>query len=259
MPQVKTSATPAAVRLNKAIAQAGICSRRAADQLILDGAVRVNDVLVDAPGMRIDPDKDRISVNGRPLTRPAARTEEPLYLAMYKPAGTVTTASDPQGRQTVLDLLPPRLRGRRPVPVGRLDLLSEGLLLLTTDGDLTLRLTHPRYDHAKFYQVWVRGRISHEKLETMASGMRLAEGDLLAPVQVRVLRREPPETILEMVLRQGVNRQIRRMCRDLKLHVARLIRVQHGPVRLGDLAPGAWRFVSADELRMLNTPSRASP
>lgn len=170
---------------------------------------------------------------------------------MNKPKGVVTTADDPQGRQTVLDLLPPDIRARRPFPVGRLDLMSEGLLLLTTHGELALRMTHPRYEHPKTYHVWVKGRVSPEKLETMRSGMHLAEGDRLAPIQVRQLGREAGSVLLEMVLRQGVNRQIRRMCRDLRLHVLRLMRLGHGPVHLGNLPAGAWRHLRTQEIRHL--------
>jgi len=239
------------VRLNKALAQAGICSRRAADTLILNGEVQINDCVVRAPGTRVDPDKDRVCIKGEPvrLSRPDAKDH--LYLALHKPSGRMTTVKDPQGRLTVLDLLPPDIRQQRPFPVGRLDRMSEGLLLLTTDGALALRLTHPRYEHPKTYHVLVRGRVSPEKLQVMRSGMTLAEGDRLAPVLVRELRCEPGGVLLEMVLRQGVNRQIRRMCRDLRLHVLRLIRMQHGPIRLGDLAPGAWRRLGPEETQNL--------
>lgn len=235
------------MRLNKALAQAGVCSRRAADALILDGQVEINGLVVRTPGTRVNPEKDRVCIKGAPvrLSRPGAADH--LYLALHKPGGVMTTAKDPQGRLTVLDLLPPDIRRRRPFPVGRLDRMSEGLLLLTTDGELTLRLTHPRYEHPKTYHVLVRGRVSPEKLQLMRSGMTLAEGDQLAPVLVRKLCREPGGVLLEMVLRQGVNRQIRRMCRDLRLHVLRLVRVQQGPIRLGDLAPGAWRRLDPGE------------
>lgn len=257
MLSVKTPAVQTAtIRLNKAIAQAGICSRRAADRLIQDGLVRINGAVVNSPGIQIDPGKDQVLVKGRPLPSLSVQEAEHLYLAMYKPSGIVTTAKDPQGRQTVLDLLPVHLRRRRPVPVGRLDLLSEGLLLLTTDGGITLRLTHPRYDHSKVYHVLVRGQVTQDKLETMRNGMRLVEGEQLAPVQIRILRRDPPQTLLEMTLHQGINRQIRRMCRDMNLHVARLIRVQHGPVQVTGLAPGAWRHLSAKEIHDLNTLGR---
>lgn len=265
------------VRLNKALAQAGVCSRRAADALIRDGEVRINDLVVRTPGIRVDPQKDRVCIKGEPVRLIQPGAMDHLYLALHKPKGVMSTAKDPQGRRTVLDLLPPDIRRQRPFPVGRLDRMSEGLLLLTTDGELALRLTHPRHEHPKIYHVWVRGRVSPEKLQAMRSGMILAEGDRLAPVLVRELRGQvlnldtslkaakikimgsagnvkiqdltPSCVLLEMVLRQGVNRQIRRMCRDLRLHVLRLVRVQQGPICLGNLAPGAWRRLRPEELR----------
>lgn len=253
---------PQAIRLNKALAQAGVCSRRAADELILNGAVAVNETVVISPGIRIDPAVDRIQVHGRPIPlepRGARRQKglgAHLYLAVHKPPGVVTTAHDPQGRQTVLDLLPANLRKRRPFPVGRLDLPSEGLLLLTTDGELTLRMTHPRWEHPKTYHVRVRGRVTEDKLQVMRSGMHLAEGECLAPAAVRVItdraaRPADNGVTLEMTLRQGVNRQIRRMCRDLRLHVLALRRVAQGPVHLGQLPPGATRPLTKHELAAL--------
>jgi len=145
-------------------------------------------------------------------------------------------------------------RRRRPFPVGRLDLLSTGLLLLTTDGELALRMTHPRWEHPKTYHVLVRGRVTRRKLEIMRQGMRLAEGELLAPVHARILRHVPPDpgcATLELILRQGVNRQIRRMCRDLHLHIRELHRVAQGPIHLGNLAPGAWRHLAPHEISAL--------
>ncbi|WP_031385755.1 pseudouridine synthase [Desulfonatronum thiodismutans] len=248
--------TDQATRLNKALARAGLCSRRAADDLILSGAVMVNEIVADSPGIRINPAVDRIHVHGREVPLGHIRSSDHLYLALHKPPGVVTTAHDPQGRKTVLDLLPPNIRGRRPFPVGRLDLLSEGLLLLTTDGELALRMTHPRWEHPKIYHVRVRGRVTSEKLSTMLGGMRLAEGDQLAPVRARVIGDRSPRAqdhavTLEMTLRQGVNRQIRRMCRDLRLHIIRLRRISQGPIHLGDLPPGASRPLTSRELKAL--------
>lgn len=240
------------LRLNKALARSGLCSRRAADELILKGAVMVNGSVTVAPGKRIDPDADQILVHGSPLPVMPSKAGH-LYLAVHKPPGVVTTAHDPQGRKTVLDLLDPDLRRRRPFPVGRLDLLSEGLLLLTTDGELALRMTHPRWKHPKTYHVRVRGRLDADKLRTMRGGMRLAEGDQLAPVEVQILDNDlshspKNEVTLKMILRQGVNRQIRRMCRDLRLHILRLQRVSQGPIQLGDLPSGTYRRLTRREI-----------
>lgn len=233
-------------RLNKAIAYAGLASRRGADALILDGRVTVNCVVVTEPGTRITPG-DIVAVDGKPLSGP--KSEGHTYIMLNKPVHVVSTARDPQGRQTVLDLLPETYAGRRLYPVGRLDYFSEGLLLLTDDGDLTLRLTHPRYHLPKTYHVRVKEEPSPAALDAMRSGMTLAEGEKLAPVTVRML--ETPGYVMEMTLKQGLNRQIRRMCRDLHLTILRLTRVSSGPLRLGDLPAGAARELTRQELAAL--------
>lgn len=229
-------------RLNKAIAHAGLASRRAADAMIMEGRVTVNGRCVTEPGMRINPLSDTITVDGVPLSPEAGQKH--VYLLVNKPVHCVSTASDPQGRKTVLDLVPPALASRRLYPVGRLDYFSEGLLLLTDDGELTLRLTHPRYHLPKVYHVRVRETPTPAMLETMRKGMTLAEGDRLAPVEARVLE----DSILEMTLNQGINRQIRRMCRDLGLTILRLTRISAGPLHLGDLPCGATRELTPHEL-----------
>ncbi len=236
------------LRLNRALAQAGVCSRRKADELIQAGRVRVNGALVESPGLRIDPARDTVAVDGRTI---ALGRDEELYLLLHKPPHVMTTLSDPEGRGTVLDLLPPDLAAQRPVPVGRLDYMSEGLLLLTTDGELTLRLTHPRYHLPKVYQVQVRGRVAPEALAVIRKGQRLSDGTKLAPAEVRVLHQDARNTLLELTLIQGVNRQIRRMCQDLGLTILFLRRSAQGPVQLGDLPRGAWRRLRADEVAAL--------
>ncbi|MES9995169.1 pseudouridine synthase [Desulfovibrio aminophilus] len=234
-----------AIRLNKFLAQCGVASRRGADELILAGAVTVNGAPVAEAGARVDPERDVVTVHGRPVALPQADT--PLTLALHKPVQVVTTVRDPQGRRTVLDFLPPDIRAQRPFPVGRLDFLSEGLLLLTTDGELCNRLTHPRHHVHKTYRVRVCGQIPARALDIMRGGMTLEEGERLAPVETRVLSETRGETLLEMTLIQGVNRQIRRMCRDLGLSVLQLTRVAQGPVRLGGLKPGTWRKLNEEE------------
>jgi 23S rRNA pseudouridine2605 synthase len=241
------------LRLNRFLAAAGVASRRGADGLIFSGRVMVNGHVCREPGRRIL-STDTVAFDGRVLELP----QQQLVIMLHKPTGTVTTTRDPQGRPTVFDLLPPLLRQRRLFPVGRLDVMSEGLLLLTTDGDLALRLTHPRFEHPKLYEVLVRGKVPASALETMRQGMRLAEGEQLRPVEASAHRRGA-NTLLTMTLRQGVNRQIRRMCRDLGLVILRLRRIGIGPVRLGTLPPGAWRPLSPEETAALTTlPSSAS-
>lgn len=240
-----SSGSPEPVRINKYLATCGVASRRGADELIARGEVRLNGAVVTSPGVKIQPGVDRLEVSGREV-RPAAGPD--LTLVLHKPVEVVTTLRDPQGRRTVLDLLPPDVQARRPAPVGRLDYFSEGLLLLTTDGDLCHRLTHPSGHVDKEYEILVRPPARPEQLETMRKGMRLAEGERLAPVRVEVLETEKDRQTLRLTLIQGINRQIRRMCRDLDLTVLRLRRVRQGPVRLGDLALGSFRQLSPKEL-----------
>ena len=241
------------IRLNKALADAGVCSRRAADELIFSGAVRVNGQTALSPGMRVGPE-DALEVHGRPV-RAAKAAEKRCWLMLNKPVHVVSTARDPEGRRTVLDFVPEELRSLRLYPVGRLDYFSEGLLLLTNDGELSNRLMHPRWHLAKTYRVLVRPERNamdlEDALDVMRGGMRLAEGEKLAPVECRQLSRGRRGVLLELVLHQGVNRQIRRMCRDLSLTVLRLWRIKEGPLSLGDLPEGAVRMLGADEVLAL--------
>ncbi len=237
------------IRINKAIAGAGFCSRRKADELIAAGKVTLNGRTVDEPGVKVDPATDILAVDGQEIR--LAPDERPLVLMLHKPIEVVTTAKDPEGRKTVLDLLPKDLVEKRPFPVGRLDYYSEGLLLLTTDGDLAYRLTHPKWHQPKLYQLRVRGEVSPETIQTMENGMRLAEGETIAPIKIRVVRTTSRDTVLELTLIQGINRQIRRMCRDLGLTVLRLQRVALGPLQLGKLPSGKWRELSPEEYSAL--------
>jgi 23S rRNA pseudouridine2605 synthase len=246
-----------AVRINKAIARAGVCSRRGADGLILRGAVKVNGVVVLERGLLLSP-ADVLEVEGRRVEFRVLGTpaRSYLYIMLNKPAQVMCTARDPEGRRTVLDLLEGKYAGRRIYPVGRLDYFSEGLLLLTDDGALAERLMHPRLHLPKRYELLVRagqGGVPEASLDKMRGGMTLAEGDKLAPVEVKRLRFTAGrgEELLELTLHQGVNRQIRRMCRDLGLTVLRLVRVGEGPLLLGGLGKGRSRELTAGEIREL--------
>ncbi len=263
-----------AVRINKVLAESGMCSRRKADVLISAGLVRVNGRTVNTPGLRVRPDTDVIEVRGIRLPCPDGK-REPCRLLLHKPVAVVSTVRDPQGRPTVLDFVPPEWRHRRLYPAGRLDFFSEGLLLLTDDGDLTHRLTHPSREAGRHlgrvYHVLLRERVTENALCVMRSGMTLAEGEEVAPIEARVLSNSPylsgcgrdlplsrrhcrPPTggsILELTLRQGLNRQIRRMCRDLGLTILRLIRIAQGPLRLDGLSPGKTRPLTPDETAAL--------
>ena len=237
------------VRLNKAMAQAGLCSRRQADEWIEQGLVRVNGLVVRELGLRLLPG-DKLVVQGKNIN-PFGKKEPFTYLLLNKPVQIVSTARDPEGRTTVMDLLPPQYAGRRLYPVGRLDFFSEGLLLLTDDGDLTQRLTHPRHQLPKDYEVLVRENVSAEALHTMCSGMTLAEGEKLAPVEAVRKGRNKRGEVLRLTLRQGINRQIRRMCRDLGLTILSLRRVAQGPLELGDLEAGTCRELTPAEVHTL--------
>jgi 16S rRNA pseudouridine516 synthase len=238
----------AAERLQKLIAAAGLCSRRRAEDLLRQGRVRVN----GAPallGDRADPGCDAIAVDGRPLQAAAA----PLLLLLNKPAGVVCSCHDPQGRTTVLDLLPPVLRqGHGIHPVGRLDNDSRGALLLTNQGALTLQLTHPRYGHRKTYRVWVAGQPGDEQLRRWAAGVPLEEGPS-QPVTVNLLRRRRDRSLLELEMGEGRNRQIRRTAALLGHPVLDLQRVAIGSLALDDLPEGHWRHLERQEWNDLAT------
>ena len=241
--------THALIRLNKYIAQCGLASRRGADDLVFSGKVAVNGTVADSPGIKIDPAADTVTVNGKPAALPGKGTDATILL--YKPVETVTTASDPQGRTTVLDLLPDKYRKLRPFPVGRLDFFSEGLLLLTTDGDLCYRLTHPKFHLPKVYRVTVRGNVPDAAVKAMRAGMTLKEGDALAPAQVLLNKPVAGTQQFEITLIQGINRQIRRMCDELGLTILRLKRISQGPIRMGNLKSGQYRELDEKEVLAL--------
>jgi len=235
------------MRLNKALAEAGVCSRRGADDLIRAGRVSVNGAAANL-GTQVTP-ADDIRVDGAPVR--LAHAPDNLFFMLNKPVQVVTTARDPEGRTTVLDLMGQAAPGRRLFPVGRLDFFSEGLLILTTDGELANRLMHPRWHLPKLYRLTVREDVSYAALAAMQGGMTLAEGEKLAPVKARAVTRDARSTTLEMELVQGINRQIRRMCRDLGLTILRLWRVQQGPLPLGDLPSGKYRPLTPGEIAAL--------
>lgn len=231
-----------AERLQKLMAAAGLCSRRRAEELLRAGRVQRNGQVAQL-GDRGDPERDEICVDGRPL-QPAAA---PLLLLVNKPAGVVSSCHDPEGRPIVLDLLPPELaRGQGLHPVGRLDAASRGALLLSNDGDLTLRLTHPRFQHSKRYRVWVQGEPSAESLARWRAGVPL-DGRPSLPVTVHVLGHRRGNTELELQLREGRNRQIRRTAELLGHPVLDLNRTAIGAIGLGALPEGRWRRLDRQE------------
>jgi 23S rRNA pseudouridine2605 synthase len=230
-------------RLHKVLARSGVASRRKCEELIAAGRVKVNGETVSTPGSKVDPGHDRIEVDGKPIALP----REHIYLLLNKPVGYVSTVHDPQGRPTVMDLV---RRPGRLYPVGRLDMDSEGLLLLTDDGELTQRLTHPSYEHEKEYHVWVDGLPTARTLQHLREGIELEDG-FTWPAEVTVLRQEGDGTWLRIVVHEGRRRQLRRMCKAVGHPVRRLIRVRTGPVTLGDLPPGRHRPLTEEELELL--------
>ncbi len=238
-------ASPASTRLQKVIAQAGLASRRKAEEMIRQGRVHVNGRLMTALGTTVDANRDDVVVDGRRL-RPRAPMR---YMILYKPPGCVTTAADEKGRPTVFDLLK-----RQPVrlfPVGRLDFNTGGLLLLTNDGPLANRLLHPRYGTPRVYLVRVNGAVAERDLETMRRGVDLPDGRTL-PAQVHVVRQSEKTCWLRMTLREGKTRQIHRMLERCGGHgIRRLQRVGLGPLTLAGLAPGRFRFLESFEVDRL--------
>lgn len=229
-------------RLQKLLSAAGICSRRTAEEYITAGRVAVNGIPARL-GDRADPERDRITVDGRAV-RERKRT---LWIMLNKPRGYVTTLSDEKGRPTAAELV--RDCGERVWPVGRLDLNSEGLLLFTNDGEGTQRLLHPRGGVDKEYHVSVAGPL--ETAVPSLTGPMELDGRPLAPAGVRVLRTTPEGGTLAVVIHEGRNRQVRRMCALAGLEVKRLRRVREGAVALGSLPPGQWRFLTPEEVRAL--------
>ena len=226
-------------RLQRFLSRAGVASRRKSEELIAAGRVKVNGETVSIPGSKVDPEHDRVEVDGQPVTLPPGH----VYWLLNKPAGYVSTVSDPQGRPTVVDLVK---QAQRLYPVGRLDRDSEGLLLLTDDGELTQRLTHPSYEHEKEYQVLVEGHPTQDVLRRLSAGVELEDG-LTAPAGVTILRTEASGTWLRFVIHEGRKRQLRRMCDAVGHPARRLIRVRMGPLTLDGLAPGQYRALTAQE------------
>jgi len=233
-------------RLQKILSQAGIASRRASEQLMLDGRVSVNGATVRELGTKADPSHDDIRVDGRRIKV----VEHHRYLLLNKPRGYVTTRSDPQRRPTVIDLL----RGVREYvyPIGRLDFESEGLLLLTNDGDLAARLTHPSHGVARVYEARVLGVPDEHDLGRLSRGLTI-DGRRTAPAEasLKPVRRGADEATLVLTIREGRNRQVRKMCDAIGHPVNQLRRVAIGPIRDPRLKPGTWRDLRDDEVAAL--------
>lgn len=234
------------IRLQKYLADKGLCSRRQGEVLIRDGRVTVNGKPASIGQTVVG--NEKIAVDGKPLR---STRRKPSYLILYKPRGFVTTLSDELGRRCVKDLIPNI--SARVYPVGRLDKDSEGMLVLTDDGELANRLTSPSAHIPKTYRVTVNGELTTAMIETMSQGMSLDEGEQLQPAEVKVREQSETRSVFHITIYEGKNRQIRRMCEQLGLEVTLLKRESIGQLRLGNIKPGQTRFLTDDEINYLKT------
>ena len=228
------------IRLQKWLSQSGIASRRKAEELIRAGQVAVNGVIITELGARADTTHDKVTVKGQPCEINVTK----IYIALHKPEGVVTTVSDPFNRPTVMDYIPTDIHC---FPVGRLDYDTGGLLILTNDGEFAERLAHPKYEVVKTYVATVKGVPTKESLAAFRSGLMI-EGRRTAPCEAEIIEKEPNAKI-RIKLHEGRNRQVRKMCEAIGHPVMSLKRVEVGPVKLGSLARGQWRYLTAAEIQ----------
>jgi len=234
------------VRLQRFLAEAGVSSRRAAEKLIAEGRVQVNEQVILEKGHRVFPGKDRITMDGRAL-----QPKPKLYIALNKPRGYTCTRKDEHAERLVGDLLPAEWNSL--YPVGRLDRDSEGLLFLTNDGEFCLRLTHPRYGIRKTYLATVDGRADNAMLDRFRKGV-FSEGEVLRIEDGRVLASARGESLVELVLAEGRYHEVRRLFGSERMTVLRLVRTHIGPIKLGELKPGRWRTLTPGEVKTLLAP-----
>jgi len=234
------------VRLQKFLADSGVASRRASEQVILDGRVTVNGQKILTLGTKVDPVHDRVTVDGQPL-----RTKKKVYLALNKPRFYVCSHKDEQGRQTIYDLIPKEWNHLH--SVGRLDFGSEGLIFLTNDGDFTLHLTHPRYGVRKKYVALVEGKVGDELLKKFLDGI-FHDGEKLKAEKARLISATNKQSVVEVELGEGKNREVRRLFETQNFVVKRLERVQIGKIRIGELRIGKWRTLTESEIKSLLSP-----
>ena len=232
------------IRLQKYFTDCGVLSRRAAEEEIKMGRVKINGIRAEL-GDKIDPELDVVEYKGKRIM--PRKEDKMVYILLNKPAGVVTSAKDEKGRICVTDLVK---CGTRVYPVGRLDLNSQGLILMTNDGELTNKLTHPRHEIPKIYEVDVVGKVTTEQLTVLNSSMTV-DGYVLLPVKTEFITKNEKFTTLRMTLFEGRNRQIRKMCEQVGLKVAKLTRVAIGNITLGDLQGGKWRYLTNEEIKTL--------
>ncbi len=235
------------VRLNKFLSQAGICSRREADRWIEEGKVRVNGRVVQELGLKIDEFRDRVVADGRVVKKAEERL---AYILLYKPAGYVVTVKDPFGRPTVMELI-----GRLPYrvyPVGRLDVETEGLLLLTNDGEMSFRLTHPRFEVKKVYRARIEGKPLEEDLDKLRKGVFL-EGKRTAPAKISLIRKSSGKSLVRVEIHEGRKREVRKMFEAIGYRTDHLLRLEFGGLTLEGLKPGQWRYLNGREVARLKS------
>jgi len=231
------------VRLQKFLAEAGVASRRASEQFILDGRVAVNGRTVRQLGTKVDPVHDKVAVDGK-----LVRARKKLYVALHKPAGCLCSHADEPGRPTIYDLLPKEWQIVH--SVGRLDFNSEGLIFLTNDGQFALRLTHPRYGVRKKYVATIEGEVNGEMLKRFTQGI-FDGGERLKALSARLVSGGRARSVVELELGEGKNREVRRLFESQGLVVKRLQRMQIGKIKLGELKPGRWRTLTEIEIKTL--------
>ena len=229
-------------RLDKFLANSGVCARRAVENFLSQNIVTLNGKRVTEAGVRIQPKADKVIINGSELKKPELK-----YYLLNKPAGYISTVSDPHAKYTVVSLFPKDIRL---YPIGRLDKDTTGLLILTNDGELTNLLTHPRYEKNKTYKLTINGFVSDQQIQNMRKGIRLEDG-ITAPAKVVVIDSNKNENILEMTIHEGRNRQIRRMCKAIGINLTQLERVAIGNLRDSSLKPGKYRELTKKEIEGL--------
>lgn len=234
------------IRLDKFLSNRGVASRRGVDIVLKRGWVRVNGVVVYEPGIRIDPEKDIVEIRGKKLRQPCFE-----YYALNKPKGVISTALDEKGRESVVSLIRSK---ERLYPVGRLDKNTTGLILLTNDGELANKLTHPRYHVEKKYELIIDGLVTKKQIEKFKNGVDLEDGKT-APAHLKILSTNEKNTILQATLYEGRKRQIRRMCKTLGMRLVDLKRVQIGPLHIGKLKLGQYRKLTSKEIALLKKQS----
>lgn len=234
------------MRLQKFLAESGVASRRASEAIILEGRVSVNGQIVRKLGTTIEPARDQVELDGRPL-----KVRRKIYIALNKPPGFLCTRKDDLGRMTILELLP--REWDHLVSVGRLDRESEGLLFLTNDGDFALRLTHPRYGVRKIYRAAVEGKVEPQMLKRFIQGIEDA-GETLKAEKARIITANNSHSVVELELAEGRNREVRRLFASQEMEVTRLQRIQIGRIKLGELPIGKWRTLTETEIKSLLAP-----